>query len=57
MLVIFDDLVPEPCKQNAYLNCPACNKIVETNGAPRVVLEEDHEESEANKDHDMNILE
>ena len=38
VFVVVNNLVPEPSEKNADLDGPACNQIVETNGAPRVVL-------------------
>lgn len=55
--MVLHDIVPKSSAQDADLNCPTRNQVVEANGAPRVVFEEDHEEAKANKDHDMYVLE
>ena len=55
--VELSDVVPEPCEQDGDLDGPAGDQVVEADGAPRVVLQEDHEEAEADEDHDVHILE
>ncbi len=51
------DIVPEASEKNGDLDGPAGYQVVEANGAPRVILQEDHQEPEAHKDHNMNVLE
>ena len=49
--------MPEACNEDSDLEDVCGDKEVESDRGPAVCLEEDHEEAEANEDHDMHVLE
>lgn len=49
--------MPEACNEDSDLEDVGGDKEVESDRGPAVCLEEDHEEAEANEDHDMHVLE
>jgi hypothetical protein len=48
--------MPESPEQDTDLKGPCCNKVIETNRSPRMILQEHHQEAKSNENHDMNIL-
>lgn len=57
LVVELHDLVPEAGEEDADLDGPAGDQVVEADGAPRVVLQKHHQEAEAHEDHHMHVLE
>merc|ERR1719367_1633118 len=53
----FKEHVEESRDQDAHLDNPGSNKEIEADGCPAVCLQKNHQESEADEDHDMHILE
>lgn len=54
--MLFDGAVPEPLEQNCDLYGPGGDNKVEADCAPTVRLEENHQEAEADENHDVHVL-
>jgi hypothetical protein len=55
-LAFVDNLCPEAVEHNGALNSPRTDEIVESDRGPAMCLEEDLQETETNKNHNMDIL-
>lgn len=49
--------MPEASEEDADLEGPASDEVVESDWAPWVVFQKHHQEAESNVDHDMYVLE
>jgi hypothetical protein len=49
------DSVSKADKHDTTLDSPCSNKVVETNRGPAVCLKEDHQKSETNEDHSVDV--
>lgn len=57
VIIVLCNLIPEVVPEYTYLNCPARNKVVESNGWETMGLEENHQETKAQENHNMHVLE